>query len=40
VDFEGHREDAKIKKALASLEDICDSVTILGSFPMANPTED
>jgi chorismate mutase/prephenate dehydratase len=40
VDFEGHREDPKIKKALASLEEICDVVTILGSFPLANVQED
>lgn len=40
VDFEGHREDAKIKKALAALEDTCDSVTVLGSFPMAAITDD
>jgi chorismate mutase/prephenate dehydratase len=40
VDFEGHREDQKIKKALTSLEPICDSVTILGSFPLAAPSED
>lgn len=35
VDFEGHREDQKIKKALAALDGICDAVTVLGSFPMA-----
>lgn len=40
VDFEGHREDAKIKKALAALEATCDSVTVLGSFPMAAITDD
>lgn len=40
VDFEGHREDAKIKKALAALEAICDNVSVLGSFPMATANED
>ncbi len=40
VDFEGHREDAKIKKALTALEDVCDTVTVLGSFPLAAPTDD
>ncbi len=40
VDFEGHREDAKIKKALAALEATCDTVTVLGSFPMAALTDD
>lgn len=40
VDFEGHREDAKIKKALTALEGVCDSVTVLGSFPLAAPNDD
>ena len=33
-------EDQKIKKALASLEPICDSVYVLGSFPLATPAEE
>ena len=40
VDFEGHREDQKIKKALAALDDICDAVTVLGSFPMAQVADE
>src|SRR5205823_10178177 len=40
LDFEGHREDAKVKKALTSLEDFCDSVSVLGSFPMAHASDD
>lgn len=40
VDFEGHREDPKIKKTLTTLEDLCDSVSVLGSFPMAQASED
>jgi chorismate mutase/prephenate dehydratase len=40
VDFEGHREDQKIKKALAALEPLCDSVTVLGSFPMGELAEE
>jgi chorismate mutase/prephenate dehydratase len=40
VDFEGHREDLKIKKALTALEPLCDSITVLGSFPMAEAVED
>jgi chorismate mutase/prephenate dehydratase len=40
VDFEGHRDDAKIKKALEALHKLCDSVTVLGSFPMAEPAEE
>ena len=34
VDFEGHRDDPKVKKALAALEEICDTVSVLGSFPL------
>ena len=40
VDFEGHRDDQKIKKALAALEAICDSITVLGSFPFAQVSGD
>ena len=40
VDFEGHAEDLKAKKALKSLEDICETVSVLGSFPMAKPTDE
>ena len=40
VDFEGHREDPKVKKALAALDDICDAVTVLGSFPMAQVADE
>lgn len=39
ADFDGHQEDAKVKKALKSLEEICEVVQVLGSFPMAKPTE-
>jgi chorismate mutase/prephenate dehydratase len=39
VDFEGHREDPKVKKALTSLDKLCEVVSILGSFPQANPPE-
>jgi chorismate mutase/prephenate dehydratase len=36
VDFEGHKEDAKVKKALTSLEEQCDEVIVLGSYPTAS----
>jgi chorismate mutase/prephenate dehydratase len=39
VDFEGHREDPKVKKALTALEKLCDSVSLLGSFPVARLEE-
>ena len=35
VDFEGHVEDAKVKKALAILKEHCEQLSILGSFPIA-----
>jgi chorismate mutase/prephenate dehydratase len=40
VDFEGHVEDSRVKKCLRALEEVCDSLSILGSFPMAKPTEE
>jgi chorismate mutase/prephenate dehydratase len=33
ADFEGHREDPKVKKALSSLDSYCETVNVLGSFP-------
>jgi len=33
VDFEGHREDAKARKALAALDSMCKFLKILGSYP-------
>jgi chorismate mutase/prephenate dehydratase len=35
IDFDGHREDPKVKKSITSMESICDSVLVLGSFPAA-----
>ncbi len=40
VDFDGHAEDAKVKKAIKSLEEICESVQVLGSFPMAKAMDE
>jgi chorismate mutase/prephenate dehydratase len=34
VDFEGHREDVRVKKALVQLEDMCKYLKILGSYPV------
>lgn len=36
VDFEGHQEDPKVKRALGLLQEHCEELTILGSFPMAS----
>jgi len=33
VDFEGHREDQNVKRALSQLEDMCKYLKILGSYP-------
>jgi chorismate mutase/prephenate dehydratase len=33
VDFEGHREDAKVKKALKELEGMCKYLKVVGSYP-------
>ena len=34
VDFEGHREDKQVKRALNQLEDMCKYLKILGSYPV------
>ncbi|NTV29590.1 MAG: prephenate dehydratase [Candidatus Omnitrophica bacterium] len=33
LDFEGHRDDPKVRKALAKLEGMCKFLKILGSYP-------
>src|SRR5438270_920257 len=35
VDFEGHIEDPKVKRALGLLEQKCEQLAVLGSFPIA-----
>jgi chorismate mutase/prephenate dehydratase len=35
VDFEGHQEDPKVKRALNALQEHCEELTVLGSFPIA-----
>jgi chorismate mutase/prephenate dehydratase len=35
VDFEGHLEDPKVKRALQALEKHCEQLVVLGSFPIA-----
>jgi chorismate mutase/prephenate dehydratase len=35
VDFEGHMDDPKVAKALRALQDHCEEVNVLGSFPIA-----
>src|SRR4051812_9392118 len=40
ADFEGHADDPKSKKALSALQDHCERVTVLGSFPQAPLSND
>ncbi len=40
LEMEGHREDPKVKKSLNALEHICDSVSVLGSFPAATAADE
>ena len=40
LDFDGHRDDPKVKKTLAAMEEICDAVLVLGSFPFARQGKD
>jgi chorismate mutase/prephenate dehydratase len=35
VDFEGHLEDQKVKRAIQTLEKECEQLVVLGSFPIA-----
>jgi chorismate mutase/prephenate dehydratase len=35
VDFEGHQEDPKVKRTLNALQEHCEELTTLGSFPIA-----
>jgi chorismate mutase/prephenate dehydratase len=37
IDFEGHAEDAKVNRTLKALQEHCEEVTVLGSFPVADP---
>ena len=40
VDFEGHHDDPKVKKTIKGLDDICDAVTPLGSYPVSATSEE
>jgi chorismate mutase/prephenate dehydratase len=39
VDHDGHRDDPKVRKAIKALEETCESVSVLGSYPTAKPVE-
>jgi chorismate mutase/prephenate dehydratase len=40
IDFDGHRDDPKVKKSIAAMEELCDSIIILGSFPAAKASDE
>ena len=40
IDFDGHREDPKVRKAIAAMEATCEVVSVLGSFPHATPADE
>lgn len=40
ADFDGHQDDPKVKKTLKSLEEYCDALSVLGSFPVSKPSEE
>ncbi len=35
LDFEGHQDDAKVKRTINSLRENCETVHVLGSYPIA-----
>src|SRR5262249_31688390 len=39
VDFEGHIEDPKVKRTLTALQEHCEQLAILGSYPVAKVSE-
>jgi chorismate mutase/prephenate dehydratase len=39
VDFDGHVDDPKVKRAVGSLEQKCEELSVLGSFPIAIASE-
>ena len=39
VDFEGHVEDPKVKRALEALQKRCEKLVVLGSFPVSEAIE-
>jgi chorismate mutase/prephenate dehydratase len=39
VDFEGHQDEPKIRRTLEALQEHCERVVILGSFPTSEPAE-
>jgi chorismate mutase/prephenate dehydratase len=40
VDFEGHHDDPKVKKTIKALEEICEMLSVLGSYPVSQAMEE
>jgi chorismate mutase/prephenate dehydratase len=40
IDFEGHQDEPRVKKLLKTLDDICDEVKVLGSYPVSLATDE
>ncbi len=40
IDFEGHRDDASVRDALADLPTYTSQLRVLGSYPMRRPSDD
>ena len=40
LDFDGHREDLKVRKTISAMQEICDSVHVLGSFPISRAADE
>lgn len=39
VDFDGHVDDARIKRLIEALENVADKVVLLGSYPASEPVQ-
>jgi chorismate mutase/prephenate dehydratase len=40
IDFDGHRDDPKVKKTIAAMEETCEVASVLGSFPRATAADE
>ncbi len=38
IDFEGHRNDEKVEETLRQVQEVCNYLQILGSYPVARHT--
>lgn len=40
LEMDGHRDDPKVRKTLSAMEALCESVSVLGSFPAGRASEE